>query len=210
MTAPQDPNSKDPTSQNPPPNPIEPGQFVVAGQEDGVFKQPPSPSPQQTEPAPTTLPTPQEPSPAQGFSLPPHPPQKQPASITEPPVSPLLSQTTVPPQATSAAEPQPDPTPFVQPPSGSTTDPVTTPEPSMIKKLRLIAVVAIFVVLILLAVAILWFFVLGKRSQEPNKTENEIAAQIEEPSPPPKRTSGGFAELPPATESASEATPQGQ
>ena len=74
----------------------------------------------------------------------------------------------------------------------------------------MIAIFVVALVLVAALVAVAWFFVLGKKPNESVKTENTQQAQVEEPSPLPKRTTGGFAELPVATSEAEESTPQAQ
>lgn len=99
--------------------------------------------------------------------------------------------------------PQPDPTPYAPPPE-STTPPVQE-KPSKIKSLRTLAIGGGIVVLLGIIGAVVWFFVLGNKPQPATKVDT-TQQLIEEPPPLPKRTGGGFAELPPATTSAREAT----
>src|SRR3989304_6027691 len=209
-------------NQNPPQaaSPIQPGQFVVAGDEDGVFKEPPAPVPKAPTPSATSL-SPEQKQPATSAPPPSPPPPPQPQS---PPPDAQLSATTQPsplPTSTSnqlkpeEASSQPDPTPYVAPQPGSPSYPSDTTgglgEPSsLIKKFRMIAIFVVALVLVGTLVAVAWFFVLGKKSNEPIKTENVEQAQVEEPSPLSKRTTGGFAELPAATSEAEESTPQAQ
>ena len=80
-------------------------------------------------------------------------------------------------------------------------------QPSRIELIRKIAIVVAVLVLLALIVAVIWFFVLGKKGKEPVKTQAGEEQLIEEPSPVAKPTGGGFAELPEAT---SESTPSGQ
>ena len=220
-TAPKD-------NQNPPQaaSPIQPGQFVVAGDEDGVFKEPPAPvspkpspsatslSQEQKQPASSPLP----PLPSQPLPQPSGPginlsTESQPSPSVTPPSNQSQQET-----STTSAQPsqtQPDPTPYVAPQPGDVPYPNNTtgaPQepPSLIKKFRMIAIFMVVLVLVGALVAVAWFFVLGKKSNEPIKTENVEQAQVEEPSPLSKRTTGGFAELPAATSEAEESTPQAQ
>lgn len=223
-TAPKD-------NKNPPKaSPIQPGQFVVAGDEDGVFKEPPvpvSPTPvspatslsqEQKQPAssplpplpsqPPSQPSPQSPGPGINLSV-----ESQPS----PSVTPISNQSQQETSTTSSqpSQTQPDPTPYVAPQPGDVPYPNNTtgaPQepPSLIKKLRMIAIFVVVLVLVGALAAVAWFFVLGKKSNGPVKTENTQQAQIEEPSPFPKRTTGGFAELPVATSEAEESTPQAE
>lgn len=233
-SAPKNQNPQNPNTQTggslPPKNPIQPGQFVVAGEEDGVFKEPPAPSPPLANLPPSPLPKiPEKPSSSppplsQGATLPPLPQEPSAAAGPNlssfkppqpPPADKLTSQQeTPPPSSTQIASNQPDPTPFVAEKPQSSPDqniPQSTQEPpSLIKKLRIIAIVIVFLVLIAVILSIVWFFVLGKKSKEPVKIEDTDQIQVEEPSPLPKRTTGGFADLPVATSQAEESTPQAQ
>ena len=227
-TAPKnDQKLQDPETPTPPQSPIQPGQFVVAGDEGGVFKQPQAPAPLPTSPSSDPLsqeskqptsPAPLPPLPSQPPSPPPGPginlsAASQPFPSVAPTSSPSLQET-----STNPAQPppaQPDPTPYVAPQPGDVPYPNNTAgalqePPSLIKKLRMIAIFVVVLVLVGALVAVAWFFVLGKKSNESVKTENTQQAQVEEPSPLPKRTTGGFAELPVATSGAEESTPQAE
>jgi len=199
-------------------SPIQPGQFVVAGEEDGVFKEPPAPTPPPVNPPAGPLPKiPEKPA------LPSPPPSAPTPSSQGPPTAagPNLSSFK-PPQPSPAAEPlgqqevsspagisqvasdQPDPTPFAAEKPQDLPDqnmPQSTQEPS-----SLIALIVVVLVLIAVIASIVWFFVLGKKSKEPVKTENMDQTLVEEPSPFPKRTTGGFADLPVSTSEAEEST----
>lgn len=192
-----------------PENPIQPGQFVTATSEDGIFKQPPPPfAPTSTDLASQSQPMQAQPSPglnlASSLGPSPNPPQPHPAS---PPVS--EGPTGIPPSVPPAQFPpqQPNPAPFVPP-----TSPPIPESPSTIKKLRTIIIIVALLLFVGLAGAIIWFVVLGKslpfspfrqpaEIQEPENTQTEVI-----PTPPPKRTIGGFADLPPATGEANPAT----
>jgi len=66
-------------------------------------------------------------------------------------------------------------------------------------KLKLIVITVAVLALGGIIAVIVWFFVLGKgQTEEPLRDEN-VQEQIEEPPPLPKRTTGGFGELPQAT-----------
>jgi len=214
---------KDNSLANDPQNPIQPGQFVVAGEDNSL-------SPKPKAPAPISKPQFKTPPPSPPIPNPTNIPQGPPPSITTPPVVPppspkieaMPKMTPVPPVPPASppppspapqtpsvsAEPaasQPDPTPFV-PPSVPDQQAMGTPTqgPSGIGRLRIIAIVLAVLVLVALIAGVFWFFVLGKRGQEPVKTQSAPEEQVEEPSSPPKRTNGGFGDLPQAT---SEATP---
>ena len=211
-------------------SPIQPGQFVVAGEEDGVFKQPPAPASPPINPSPSTLPKiPEKPlsppsplSPSQG--LPPVPLPQEPSaagpnlSSFKPPVPPLIAdltsqqETSPSSEITQVAPSQPDPTPFVAQKQQGSSDqniPQSPQEPpSLIKKLRLVAIVIFSLVLVAVILFVVWFFVLGKKPNEPVKIDDANEIQVEEPVPLPKRTTGGFADLPQATDQAEESIPE--
>ena len=77
-------------------------------------------------------------------------------------------------------------------------------EPSKIGKLRTFAIIVAILVLLALVAGIFWFFIINKK-EEPVKTQTSPEEQVDEPQLPPKRTDGGFADLPEAT---LEATPE--
>lgn len=195
-TAPKDslnPNNPPNPPSDPPPSPILAGQFVVAPDQDGIFKQPPPPSSPSTPPPPPTEPLPIQPAQPTGVNLP----------LPEPPLPP----SPFPPQTPPSFPPtQPDPTPYTPPPPSQSQ---FSPPPSQIKRARVyLIILGIFLIVVILA-ALLWFFVLGQnRKSQPAKTE---APQEETPTPPSiKRTTGGFADLPQATETATPAASPAQ
>src|SRR3989344_2746040 len=115
-TAPKnDQKLQDPETPTPPQSPIQPGQFVVAGDEDGVFKEPSAPA--SLPASPLSGPLPQEPkqptSPAPLPPLPSQPPSQPPgpginlstASQPFPPVAPTSPSL----QETSTNPSQPSP-----------------------------------------------------------------------------------------------------
>lgn len=190
-TVPKDNTSTQGSNSPNPKSPIEPGQFVVAGQDD-VFKQPPS------SPIPQSPPPPPEPSPPGPVKSQEPPPQMplQP-SMPEPQPSPPFSS--------QIAPDQPNPSPYVPP---TTTTPTQQEPPSMIQKLRKIAVILVMLIVLASAAAAVWFFVLGKnRAQTPQSQEETVVEAS--PSPLPKRTTGGFVDLPAATQE-SQASPSAQ
>ena len=211
----------------PPKSLIQPGQFVVAGEEDGVFKEPPPPPPLPANPSSSPLPKipekplPPPPPPPQGpapMPLPQEPPAGPNLSSfkppTPPPISDLTSQQETSPasEITQVAPSQPDPTPFVaekQQSSPGQNMPQSPQEPpSLIKKLRLVAIIIFSLVLVAVILFVAWFFVLGKKPNEPVKIDDADGIQVEEPLPLPKRTTGGFADLPQATGQAEESIPE--
>lgn len=204
MPAGQDTDTQGSTSQTS--SPIQPGQFVVVEGKDGVFKQPPAPSIQTTPsaPPPSFKPLPSEPA------VPPAPSAPEPQVE---PFSPHLAPSAQPEAASSippagAAPPpisQPDPTPYT-PPAQEAGPPQG---PSVIKKLRIVIVIAGALILVAGIAAFVWFFVLNKKPGMGAKTEVGEEVQIEELPQIEKRKSGGFSELPPATQEAAESTPSG-
>src|SRR3972149_7530393 len=194
---PQSPNM--PTGGSPlPKSPIQPGQFVVAGEEDGVFKELPAPTPPPVNLSPSALPKipekPSSPPPSQG-PVPSPPPQEPSAagpnlSSFKPPVPPLIAdltsqqETSPSSEITQVAPSQPDPTPFVAQKQQGSSDqniPQSPQEPpSLIKKLRLVAIVIFSLVLVAVILFVVWFFVLGKKSNEPVKIEDSDQIQVEE------------------------------
>jgi len=222
-TAPKnDPKPQDPPggSQPPPLNPIQPGQFVVVGEEDGVFKEPPGPT---APPISTQEQTPQ--APASQFS-PPMPSSSSsptsPASFTPPSPLPTSNLTAaeqppfvpIPPEPVAQPNSGPNPTPYFAPqtptsPSLSATN-SSGENPSIIKKLRVVSIIIILLILVAIIAGVIWFFLLKNKASEPMKTQAEQPTSIEEPSPPPKKTGAGFADLPSATSEGMESTPSGQ
>lgn len=186
-TAPNNNDTKDPNI--PPTSPIQPGQFVVSGGDNDIFKEPPAPLAQ----TPPVLTQAAPPPPAPELQV--QQPQSQP-SPAEPPQP--LSQEGAPQQF----ENQPSPTPYVAPNAQATPPPQS---PSQIGKLRIVAIALGFLLIVGAIGAAVWFFVLNK----PNKTAATTKSQeapLEAPPSPKARTSGGFAELPEATEQAQEST----
>lgn len=219
----------DPQNLNPqqPPNPIRPGQFVVAGEppknsQASSFKIPQptsSPPPLPMSPNPTVTP-PSQNQPAsnpddllaaiakenQGKAIPsqiPSQPQSPPPQLSplpqtsvSPPPSPIINlaqeETAVPAQTLPPIQnTAPDPTPFVPPQAAP---PSEQNSPGM-DKIKLILIILGVMVLIALIAFLVWFFVINK-SNKAAKTENDQDITIDEPSPLPKRTQGGFGTLP--------------
>lgn len=216
----------DPQNPNPqqPPNPIRPGQFVVAGeppinpQASSLNISQPTSSPPPPNPAVVT-PSPQQQSISnpddllaaiakenQGKAIPSQTPS-QPASPQ--PSLPPLPQTSVGPapspvlnftQEETAVPAQtlppiqnaaPDPAPFIPPQAA----PPSEQESQGMDKIKLSLIFLGVMVLIALIAFLVWFFVINK-SNKAAKTENGQDITIDEPSPLPKRTQGGFGTLP--------------
>ncbi|OGD87983.1 hypothetical protein A3D81_00010 [Candidatus Curtissbacteria bacterium RIFCSPHIGHO2_02_FULL_40_17] len=192
-------------------SPIQPGQFVVAQEEPesaaANIGSPPQNQPDsnisgpvQTQTEPQNIP-PSTPLPS---SVAPTPPETADHSLASSLSTPLAESTKVqtPPPPENAPS-QPDPTPFVSPQQSQ--DPAQmggADQTSKIEKFKLVLLVGAALVLILIIAALVWFFILNKKEKEPAKTQ--LQEQVEEPQLPPKRTTGGFGELPPATPEATE------
>lgn len=194
-----DPNDPLASSAQPGPLPadssIQTGQFVVAGGDQ-------APPPQNFQPEPAAPPPP-----------PPYIPQEPNAAVPQAPApGPQLAPAFAP---TAQQFQQPDPTPYAPPPPTPGSQQVSAGGGSMIKKLRLVAILAGILVLLGAIGALVWFFVLGRSSQQPTQTQattQETQAVVEEATPLPRRTEGGFGTLPglQSTSSAQVATPSAQ
>lgn len=182
-------------------NSIQPGQFVVAGedatpsvltpkiaqssQSAGQPQISQSPNTQQSQ---TPLPEPSSaPQPAAGLDL-----------------GSQFNQNVEPQSPVS----QPDPTPFTPPVPQEPTQEVTQPTQggSRIQKFKIIVIIVAVVALVAIIVALVWFFVLGKQKKEPVKTEQDQVIQ-EEPLPLPAKNNGGFGDLPATPSAPQPATP---
>lgn len=175
---PDESNSQKPVG-TPPESIIQPGQYAIAGG-DGVFKEPPAPT-----------------GAGNSNQVPSAPQAPMPQPTVPQPPPPVVTQ-----QAPSYSENQPNPTPYV-PPQGQ-----GIPEnssPSGIRKMRLVIMVAGLLLLIVLIAALAWFLVLSKNHNASQKAQTE-ENKIELPTPQPQRTTGGFSEIPPATDGAQQAT----
>lgn len=228
---PQSPDDPSSSSGDNSPNPIQPGQFVVAGEEASqnttsthdpqVLNNPDltasnQPPPVQTSPIGSSPQLAKDTRQNFAGSAPLQSPSAAGTNVenipqqANPPPSPPTNASKL--QATSAQNPppetevnQPDPTPFIQPQQAQGAAQMGGPsEPSKIEKLKIILIIAAALVLIATIAALVWFFILNKKGNESVKTEL-TQEQVEEPSPPAKRTTGGFGELPPATPEATQA-----
>jgi len=184
------------------PNPIQPGQFVVAEENTKQATQSNSP-PNIEDPIQSANQTPVQ-----------TPPQYQQSQMGGPRVenqAPFNTASTqqdtpinpFPQQSPSMNSAQPDPTPFnpIQP----TMPPMQ--ESSKMNKIKLIVIIVAVLALVGIIAAVVWFFVLGpQKAGESTKTQN-TQETVEDLSPPPKRPEGGFGEIPQAT---GEATPGAQ
>lgn len=172
-TAPKDdPNQNNPTPPTPPASPIEPGQFVVA---------PPDPAPTDSAPVEDPDTPPQSP--------PPEETQKPPQFIPQEESAPLFAQD------------QPNPTPFVAPAPPPESAAQAQAPPSRIQRARKILIIVGILLLVAILGAIVWLFIVGRSREQPAKTQSQEVPPGQEPSlaPIPKRTTGGFADLPAAT-----------
>lgn len=201
----------DPTAQTNNPNPqgdspkspIEPGQFVVAGED--VSQGTSQPAPQQVPPVQTP---PQASAPRPGFSLAQDKnlAQSYPTPPPPPPPPPPPAQPAIPPQHDQPM--QPDPTPFAGP--GQIPNTPLSPQPpgSKMKKIKLFVIIIAVFVLIGIVAAVAWFFVLQK-PQTPQSAKTQDTQQVIEPTSTPQLPTGGFGQLPQATNGA-EASGAGQ
>ncbi len=196
----------DPTAQTNNPNPqgdsakspIEPGQFVVAG-EDTAQTQPIAQQPQVSEQTPASLGI----SPKPGFSL------AQDKNLAQSYPTPPPPPPPTPPTPQQPDQPmQPDPTPFAGP--GQIPNTPVSPQPpgSKMKKIKLFVIVIAVLVLIGIVAAVAWFFVLQK-PQAPESAKTQDTQQVVEPTSTPQLPTGGFGQLPQATNGA-EASGAGQ
>lgn len=188
-TAPKNSDPVDPNTQ--PTSPIQPGQFVVSSDENDIFKEPPAPLAQTPPVLTQAAPPPPAPEPQVQQSQP--QPQKTPVEPLQP-----ISQEGAPAQFAN----QPSPTPYVAPNASASPPPQS---PSQIGKLRIVAIALGFLLIVGAIGAAIWFFVLNKPTKTAATTQSQ-EAPLEAPPSPKARTSGGFAELPQATEQAQEST----
>lgn len=192
-TAPKDdPNQNNPTSPPPPASPIEPGQFVVA----------PKASPDESLGGPaadTTIPPPAEPQspPPEETLQPPQPASTQRGEFAQTPQGPAPQSEPEP----LFAQNQPDPTPFVAPTPPPESAAQTEVPSSRIQSARKILIIVGLLLLVGILGAIVWLFIVGRSRNLPTKTQSQEVTVSQEPSLPPipKRTTGGFADLPTAT-----------
>lgn len=200
-----DPASGEPANPN-----VQPGQYVVAG-EDAQGQQhpqdPPHPLDQPTFTAPTSAPIGAPPAPAhEAVPTPPMSGFNIASTQTTPNVAqdPTLTQQTQAPS--SAPSPsglppidtnQPDPSPYTPPPP--TQDHLPDGE-SKLKKFRTVFIILAIVLLLGIIAGIAYFFIFGKT----NKAVQTGNTQTVEEPPLPAGGDKGFADLPSAT---SEATP---
>lgn len=222
----QDPNAPEPSGTSP--NPIQPGQFVVVGDDEltpkvgttSTANQDNSPKSSQASPdnsnqeAPPPFTSPDE----MLTSVPeakPHPfgsqssqasqvgssnpIQSQEGSFVSPKNLSANQQPQPPQQPQPIVPSQPDPTPYT--PVQPTVPP--TQEPSRMARLKLLMIIVAIVVLVGIIGGVVWFFALGNNQQKESLKTEGPQEQIEE-LPLPKRTAGGFAELPQATNEATE------
>lgn len=175
-----DPTAPDNKGQNPqsPQNPIQPGQFVVAGEDGGAT-------------TPTAAP-PQEPTPQPKVSL---------AGQRQPDANPQV----VPNAAASGATNQPDPTPFNPSAPGQTAQGANVPPAAESAKksggMKIVLVFLAILALVGIIAAVIYFFVLPMVKKQESTTDT-ADTMVEEPSPPAQRTEGGFGQLPESTGSA--------
>lgn len=197
-TAPKDNNNNQGT--NPPgPSPIQPGQFVVAP--PASPDAPASPRGERGESlgGPAADPdTPPQPPPPEETPQPPQPASTQRGEFAQTPQEPAPQSEPEP----LFAQNQPNPTPFVAPtPLPEMAQEKDTPPPSKIQRARKILIIVGILLLVVILGAIVWLFIVGRSREQPAKTQSQEVSTGQEPSlaPIPKRTTGGFADLPAAT-----------
>ena len=183
-------NPQPPGEKPPAPNPIEPGQFVVAGED---HTSPPKPAPiSQNSPSAPAL------DPGLGHIDPP-PPQPAANQMPARPQPGLNLAGAPPPQNFPPPNPapqepafeQPNPAPYTPPPPTTSSAP---PEgSSKIKSLRMFAIIAGVLVLLAVIGALVYIFVFAKKPEAATTTSTNQA--IEEPSPTPARAGPGFGDL---------------
>lgn len=198
----------DPTAQTNNPNPqgnsakspIEPGQFVVAGEDSNQNTSQPAPGqpplapqvPSQAVPPQPGLSLAQDKNLAQSYPTPPPLPPPPPSMPPQQPDQPM----------------QPDPTPFTGPGQALSSPASPQPPGSKMKKIKLFVIIIAVIILIGIVAAVVWFFVLQKpQAQQSAKTED--TQQVIEPTSTPQTPTGGFGQLPQAT-SGAEASGAGQ
>ncbi len=227
----------DPTAQDQNPNQpqkqdsqIQPGQYVVAGTDDGVFKEPPAPNPfptqppqtplskpppDQTPPPPSFIKPPQQPTPTPPLPSPPPSPQgfnlghAGPVPGIQPddtlanhkPNEPSPQVPPLPPLATMNAAQPATPDPTPYAPPGNQSQPPQE-GPSKIKNFRMIAIIGAGALLVAIVGALVWFFLLGNKNSQPAPTATTNQTNVQEPILPPANPSSGFASLPQASQSA--------
>lgn len=98
-------------------------------------------------------------------------------------------------------ENQPSPTPYVAP-AASGQPPASAP--STIAKLRVFLIIFGFLLLVGLIASVAYLFVFKKSGTQESAKTSAGGQVVELPSPPPARRTGGFSELPQATEEAEE------
>ena len=206
------------TPNQPPQNPIQPGQYVVAQDEKSQDNQQFAPPP----PPPTeAVSIPQAPLADLGQNSDLVAPvtaqdvdlskaiNQQLAGSSAPPQSAPLPPPSPPPPPSGAPPPnfgQPDPTPFNAAPVQNQ---MPQPQDEPKSKIKILIIIISVLILIGLALGLVWFFVLSKRGNEAAKTES-TGVQFEEPSPIPNRETGGFSDLPLATGEAPVTPPSDQ
>lgn len=174
-TAPNNPNN--PNQNSAPQSPIQPGQFVVAGD--------PSASAPQTQSAPQT---------SQATSTEPAAPVPGMSFAQERPVTDPMSPT--PPDPIPNMVPgQPDPVPFTTP--GLAQQNAPAPGTGGGSKMKIIIIIVAILIIAGIIAAAVFMFVLPKTNSKTATSVDQTV--VTEPSPPPQRTDGGFGQLPQST-----------
>lgn len=175
-------------------SPIQPGQFVQAGDDTpapSIAPEPISPPMSQSAPAASVTPPPVDYTDSQFSNI-----TAKDQLITPPSSSSQGIPGSVPPQSPLANNTQPDPTPYTPPTPGSSGDGFSKPPGGGIKNLRVLIIILGIVVLVLIIGAIVWFFFLTKPGGEAAKTENQAQeSPAVQQQPIPKRNQGGFDQI---------------
>ncbi len=193
------PDNNDQNPQNPqvPQSPIQPGQYVVASQDNlagqNQVQNPTIPAP---DPSFNTANTAQAPSPYQ-------------APVGPPPVDPSAplgytgNNFQTPPfnsQMPAGNPPQPNPAPFT-PPIAPGTQEQSPGDDSKSKMIKIAGIILGVLALLAIIGGLVWFFVINKGSNETVSTTQQNV--IEEPSPAVQNPQAGFNQIPQATDQAS-------
>lgn len=183
-------NNQPNTGSTTPQSPIQPGQFVVAG-DDQQAPQAPTPAPVAPQAVQDPVPTPPQPA----------------VSLAGERQESIASQV-LPNAPVTSASTQPDPTPFTAPGQaiGQQIESAQTNGGGGSKMKGIIIALALLALLTIIG-AVVYFFVLPKLKENSAKTQTSTDVQIEEPSPPPQRTGSGFGDIPDSTTSAEQVPP---
>lgn len=175
-----DPTAPNNNNQNPggaaPQSPIQPGQFVVAGDD------------QQAPQAPMSAPS----APQQPIQNPDPP---QPAVSLAGARQETANPSVLPNAPVDSTSTQPDPTPFT-PQGQAAGQPVESAQNKGGGGSKMIIIALAVLILVAIIGAVVYFFVLPKLKGSTQKAQSTTDTQIEAPSPPPPKTGSGFGDIP--------------